>query len=260
MFIFGGETFWVSPQIIVLWRIMMSRKKIYLLGMKAGIPIALGYFAVALTLGIAARNAGLSSFQATLTSFLINASAGEYIGFTLIAAGASYAEVFLMEAIANARYMLMSAALSQKLKPGAGTLERMLLGYCITDENFGVSIAVEGRLDPVFTYGAATMAIPGWSLGTLAGAILGSVLPPSLLSALGVSLYGMFISVFIPESKKNKIVAALVAISFALSYAVSAIPALDRISDGVKIIALTVVISLAAAILFPIKEERSNDA
>ena len=248
MFIFGGETFWVSPQIIVLWRIMMSRKKIYLLGMKAGIPIALGYFAVALTLGIAARNAGLSSFQATLTSFLINASAGEYIGF------------FLMEAIANARYMLMSAALSQKLKPGVGTLERMLLGYCITDENFGVSIAVEGRLDPVFTYGAATMAIPGWSLGTLAGAILGSVLPPSLLSALGVSLYGMFISVFIPESKKNKIVAALVAISFALSYAVSAIPALDRISDGVKIIALTVVISLAAAILFPIKEERSNDA
>lgn len=238
----------------------MSRKKNYLLGMKAGIPIALGYFAVALTLGIAAKGAGLSSFQATLTSFLINASAGEYIGFTLIAAGASYAEVFLMEAIANARYMLMSAALSQKLKPGVGIFQRMLLGYCITDENFGVSISLEERLDPVYTYGVATMAIPGWSLGTLCGTILGNVLPVNLLSALSVSLYGMFISVFVPESRKNKIVAALVVISFALSYAVSVIPALDGISEGVKIIALTVVISLAAAIFFPIKEEREHAA
>ncbi len=228
--------------------------------MKAGIPISLGYFAVAITLGIAAKNAGLSSFQATLTSFLINASAGEYIGFTLIAAGASYAEVFLMEAIANARYMLMSAALSQKLKPNVGTFQRMLLGYCITDENFGVSISLDERLDPFYTYGVATVAIPGWSLGTLCGAILGNILPVSLLSALSVSLYGMFISVFIPESKKNKIVAALVVISFALSYAVSAISFFDGISQGVKIIALTVIISLAAAIFFPIKEESENAA
>lgn len=238
----------------------MSRKKNYLLGMKAGIPIGLGYFAVALTLGIAAKNAGLTPFQATLTSFLINASAGEYIGFSLIAASASYIEVFLMEAIANARYMLMSAALSQKLKPGVGTFQRMLLGYCITDENFGVSIALDERLDPFYTYGAASVAIPGWSLGTLVGAILGNILPVSLLSALGVSLYGMFISVFIPESRKNKIVAGLVAISFALSYAVSAIPIFDRISDGVKIITLTVVISLAAALIFPVKEEKDNVA
>jgi len=232
----------------------MNRRKIYFRGMRAGIPIALGYFAVALTLGIAAKNAGLSAFQATLTSFLINASAGEYIGFTLIAAEASYLEVFLMEAIANARYMLMSAALSQKLKPGVGTLQRMLLGYCITDENFGVSIALEERLDPVYTYGVASLAIPGWSLGTLCGAILGGILPVRLLSALSVSLYGMFVSVFIPEAKKNKIVAGLVAVSFILSFAVSRIDIFDFLSDGVKIILLTVVISLAAAIIFPRKE------
>ena len=238
----------------------MSRKRNYLLGMKAGIPIGLGYFAVALTLGISAKNAGLTPFQATLTSFLINASAGEYIGFSLIAVSASYVEVFIMEAIANARYMLMSAALSQKLKPGVGTFQRMLLGYCITDENFGVSIALDERLDPFYTYGVASVAIPGWSLGTLCGVILGNILPISLLSALEVSLYGMFISVFIPESRKNKIVAGLVAISFALSYAVSVIPIFDKISSGVKIIVLTVVISLAAAFIFPVKEKKENVA
>ena len=66
----------------------MTKKQWFVRGMRAGIPISLGYFAVSLALGIAAKNAGFSAFQATLTSFLINASAGEYIGFTLISAGA----------------------------------------------------------------------------------------------------------------------------------------------------------------------------
>ena len=135
---------------------------------------------------------------------------------------------------------------------------RMLLGFCITDENFGVSIAREGKLDPVFTFGAATVAIPGWSLGTLTGAILGNIMPIGLLSALSVSLYGMFVSVFIPEARKNKIVAGLVAISFLLSYVFS-LPIFDAISSGIKIILLTVVISLAAALIFPIKEEKGNE-
>ena len=227
--------------------------------MRAGVPISLGYFAVALTLGIAAKNAGFTAFQATLTSFLINASAGEYIGFTLISAGAGYIEVFVMEAVANARYLLMSCALSQKLEPKTPIWKRLLLGYCITDEVFGASIAVEGHVDPVFTYGAMMVAVPGWSLGTLCGAVLGNILPIGLLSALSVSLYGMFISVFIPEAKRNKIVAALVLVSFAASFAFMKIPLFDGISEGIKIIILTVVISLLAALIFPVKEEESDE-
>lgn len=226
--------------------------------MRAGIPISLGYFAVSLSLGIAARNAGFSAFQATLTSFLINASAGEYIGFTLIAAGASYLEVFIMEAVANARYLLMSCALSQKLHPKTPTWKRLLLGYCITDEVFGASIANEGYVDPVFTYGAMMIAVPGWSLGTLFGVLLGNVLPTALLSALSVSLYGMFISVFIPEAKRNKIVAGLILVSFLASFAFMKLPFFGFISEGIKIIILTVVISLAAALIFPVKEEKSD--
>ena len=237
----------------------MTKKQWLLSGMRAGIPISLGYFAVSLSLGIAAKNAGFSALQATLTSFLINASAGEYIGFALISAGAGYIEVLIMEAVANARYLLMSCALSQKLPPNTSTFKRLLLGYCITDEVFGSSIAVEGNVDPLFTYGAMMIAVPGWSLGTLCGALLGSILPVGLLSALSVSLYGMFISVFIPEARRNKVVAALVLISFVASFAFMKIPLFDAISDGIKIIILTVVISLAAALIFPIKEDESDE-
>ena len=228
--------------------------------MRAGIPICMGYFAVAIALGISARSAGITSLQAALTSLLINASAGEYVGFALIAAGASYVEVALMEAVANARYLLMSASLSQKLDGRTRLWERLLLGFTVTDEIFGASISVEGKLSPYFTYGAFLVATTGWTGGTFVGAMLGDVLPVRLLSALAVGLYGMFISVFVPEAKKNKVVMALVGISFALSLALEYIPYVRDISEGIRIIVLTVIISLAAAIIFPVKEDNSRGA
>ena len=219
----------------------------------------MGYFAVAIALGIAARSAGIGAGQAALTSLLINASAGEYAGFALIAANASYIEVALMEAVANARYLLMSASLSQKLDTRTKWWERLLLGFTVTDEIFGVSVAVEGRLSPYFTFGTFIVATAGWTSGTFVGAVLGNVLPVRLLSALAVGLYGMFISVFVPEAKKNKVVACLVAISFAASYAFEKIPYIRDISSGIRIIVLTVIISLGAAIFFPIKDEKDEN-
>ena len=236
----------------------MTRRKWFVRGMRAGIPISLGYFAVSIALGIAAKNAGIGSLQAALTSLLINASAGEYAGFTLIAAGASYLEVTLMEAVANARYLLMSASLSQKLRPGVGTLQRLLLGFTVTDEIFGVSIAQPEPLDPCFTYGCFIVATTGWTGGTFLGAVLGDILPVSVLSALSVALYGMFVSVFVPEARKNRVVCGLIAISFAASFAAAYLPFISDIPEGIRVIALTVIISLLAAILFPIREGKEE--
>ena len=223
--------------------------------MRAGIPISLGYFAVAIALGVAASKAGLNPFQAALTSLLINASAGEYAGFAEIQRHSNYIVVAAMVAIANARYLLMSAALSQKLKSGVGIIQRLLLGFTVTDEIFGVSIGLPVPLDPFFTYGAFCVATAGWTSGTLLGAILGDVLPAPAISALSVGLFGMFISIFIPEAKKNRVVATLVAVSFALSAAFAYIPFINKLDSGIVTIVLTVGISLVAAIFFPIKDE-----
>ena len=236
----------------------LSNRQWYARGLKAGVPIGLGYLAVAFTLGIAAKNAGLTAFQATLTSFLINASAGEFVGFTLIGAGASYLEVAIMELVANARYLLMSFSLSQKLSPKTGIGHRMLIGWYVTDEVFGVSISAPGYLNPFYTYGAISLACPGWAIGTCLGVIVGNILPASLVSALSVGLYGMFIAIFVPPSKTSKVIAGLVLVSMALSFAFNRIPAFDAISSGVKTIILTVAISAAAALLFPIREVKKD--
>ena len=237
---------------------LTDRKKWFFKGIRDGVPIMLGYFAVSIALGISARNAGMTAPQATLASALIMASAGQYIGFTLIAAGASYLEVVVMEAIANARYLLMSCALSQKVDSGLPLRHRLLMGLWITDEIFGVSVSVEGRLNPFYNYGMAAVATPGWALGTLVGVVLGNALPARVVSALSVGLFGMFMSIFVPPMRKNRIIAALVALSFMASYAMNALSWFDGISSGMKIILLTVCISLVAAIAFPVdgKEDR----
>ena len=248
----------------------MTKRQHFLRGMRAGIPICLGYFAVSLALGITAARGGITAFQAALTSLFINASAGEYAGFNLISgylpqaltpalAAMAYLEVTMMEAVANALYLLMSASLSQKLESRTTVGERLLLGFTVTDEIFGVSMSLEGRLSPYFTYGTFVVATLGWTSGTLFGAILGSVLPLRLISALGVGLYGMFISVFIPAAKKNRVIAVLVIISFIASLAFTLIPVISQIPEGIRIIVLTVAISLIAAIICPVKEDEQND-
>ena len=71
-------------------------------GLHDGIPIGLGYFAVAFSLGIICRTSGLSVFQGFLTSLLNNTSAGEFAAITLIGQNASYTEIALVTLIANA--------------------------------------------------------------------------------------------------------------------------------------------------------------
>jgi len=238
----------------------MTNREWFLKGMRDGIPISLGYFAVAFTLGIAAKNAGFTAFQAMLTSFLNNASAGEFAAFTLIASGATYLEVAVMELVANARYLLMSCALSQKLSADTSILHRLLISFDVTDEIFGVSMAVPGKLNPFYTYGVILVAVPGWTLGTYLGVLMGNLLPVNLVRALSVGLYGMFLAIIIPPARKSKILAGVILLSMAASFIVTRLPLISDLSAGTRTIVLTILIAGGAALLFPIKEEESHGA
>ena len=234
---------------------MNSHNKVLREGFRDGIPIGLGYLAVSFSLGVAARNAGLSAFQGFLVSLLNNASAGEYAGFTVIAANGAYFEIFLMTLIANARYLLMSCALSQKFSPDTPLIHRIFVGYDVTDEIFGITIARPGLLDPFYSYGAILIAAPAWAGGTALGVIAGNLLPARAVSALSVALFGMFLAVIIPPARKNRVIALFVLISFAASFAAAYLPLLSQLSGGTRTIILTVLISAIAAILFPVSEE-----
>lgn len=235
-----------------------NNRKIFCDGMIAGIPIALGYLAVSFSLGIAAKSAGLTPIQSGLASLLCLASAGEFAGFSVIAAGGTFLEIAIITLIANARYLLMSCAMSQRMRPGTSVWHRLLMSWGITDELFGISIARPGYLNPFYTYGAMLVAIPAWTIGTALGTVAGNLLPLRLVSAFSVALYGMFLATIIPPAKKDRVIAVLIIICFAASFGATYLPVISSLSEGTRTILLTVVIAAVAAILFPRKPEADN--
>lgn len=224
-------------------------------GLQAGVPIALGYFAVSFTLGIAAKKIGLSVLQSAVMSLTMLASAGEFAALTVIGADSGFLVMIITTIVVNMRYVLMSAALSQKIDSRTGILHRLGLSYCVTDEIFGVSVSAEGKLNPFYSYGMAAIAAPGWTLGTALGAAVGAVLPVAAVNAMSVALYGMFLAVIIPPARKNMVIAGVVMLSMAVSGLFSILPHLRTLSSGTRIIVLTLGIAAAAAVLFPIPEE-----
>ena len=239
--------------------VKLRNKEEFKEGMKNGVPIGLGYLAVSFSLGIAARNAELTPFQGFLTSLLINASAGQYALFLFIASGGGYLELAIVTLITNARYFLMSCSLSQKISKDTPLHHRLIIGFDITDELFGISVARKGMLNPYYFYGAMLTTMPFWAVGTTIGIIAGNILPTNIVSALSVALYGMFLAVIIPPCKKDQVLAVLVVISFTASYIVSRFQIFGNISSGIQIIILTVVLAAIAAVLFPIKEQDGEE-
>lgn len=236
-----------------------TRREVYLAGVHDGVPIALGYFVVSFALGIAAKNAGLSPLEGFIASLLNNASAGEYAAFTVIASDAPYMTMALITLVANARYMLMSCVLSQKCPADLPLIHRVLVGFDVTDEIFGITIARKGPLNPFYNYGAMTVALPGWSIGTALGVIAGNVLPVSVVSALSVALFGMFLWIIVPPARDNRVVGLLVIASFALSFIAGLAPLISELSAGTRTIILTVLIAGAGALLAPIDMAKEAD-
>lgn len=233
----------------------MTNRQAFIRGMKAGVPIALGYFAVSFSLGIAAKAVGLTPFQGFLASLLNSASAGEYALFSLIGAGASLVELVFVTIVANGRYLLMSCALGQKFLEDTPLIHRFGVGFYITDEIFSLSITTPGKLNPFINYGAIAVAVPAWSVGTALGIVAGNILPANIVSALSVALYGMFIACFVPPAKANKILLCAIPVCFLLSYLAFRMPYIGDLSEGTRAVILTVVIATVLAIAFPIKDE-----
>ena len=220
-------------------------------GVKDGIPIGLGYFAVSFTFGMMAVADGLSIWQAVLISLTNVTSAGQFAGLEIMVMSGSYWEMALTQLIINLRYCLMSFSLAQKFRRDESLVHRYIAAFGVTDEIFGISASQPGKVSAFYNYGAMCVAIPGWVLGTLAGAISGNLLPDFMMSALSVAIYGMFLAIIIPPAKQNKAVLAVVVVAMLISTLFKVIPFLSEVSSGFVIIITTLIVAGAAAYFCP---------
>ena len=229
----------------------------YLRGLRYGIPIGLGYLSVSFTFGIMAVSYGFSWWQALLISMLTVTSAGQFAGIGVMMQPGQYFEMLVSQLTINVRYSFMSISLSQKVDSKFKGIFRWLLGFFMTDEIYAVA-STEEQVSRSFFAGLSTLPYFGWTGGTLAGALLGNILPHSVMSALSLAIYGMFVAIVVPEMKHKKTVLIVVLIAVAFSCMFRYVPYLNQVSGGLAISICAIVAALIGAALFPVEEEKKD--
>lgn len=225
-------------------------------GLHDGIPIALGYVSVSFTFGLQAAGYGMYWWQAVLISLTNLTSAGQFAGLDIMVRGAGFwIEMACAQLTINLRYSLMSLSLSQKADKSLRGVHRWITGFGITDEIFAVAMGSNKDVSRHYMYGLILLPIIGWTLGTLLGAVAGQVLPEVIRNSLGIAIYGMFLAIIIPPSKKNHAVLKVVIIAALMSCAFKWLPLLSNVSSGFVIIICTVAAAAVGAVFFPVKED-----
>lgn len=226
-------------------------------GLKAGIPIGLGYLSVSFAFGIMAISMGFEWWQAVLISMTNLTSAGQLAGIGIMVNPAQYIDMLLSQLTINIRYSFMSVSLSQKVTPQFCGVKRWILGFFMTDEIFAVA-ANEKEVSVKFFSGLTVFPYIGWTLGTLLGSVLGNVLPAIIMNALCLAIYGMFVAIVAPKAKESLSLLLVVGVAIALSCMFYYLPFLSSVSSGLAVCICAIVAAVFGAIVFPVKEESEN--
>ena len=233
---------------------------LYLKGLRAGVPIGLGYLSVSFTFGIIAISLGFSWWEAVIISALTLTSAGQLAAVNVMVTPGGYLTMLLSQLTINVRYSFMSVSLSQKVSTRFTGIKRWLLGFFMTDEIFAVASG-EKCVEPKFFLGLSTLPWIGWTLGTLFGAIIGNVLPSVIMASLCIAIYGMFLAIIIPPAKKSKPIFIVIVISALLHCVFYYTPFLSEIPSGLSVSICAIIGAIFGALLFPLenhKEEITN--
>lgn len=229
-------------------------------GIKDGLPIGLGYLSVSFAFGVTASALNIPYYISLLISATNLTSAGQLAGISVIAGCGTVIEMLLTQLIINSRYFLMSLSLSQKTDDSFTVPIRLFCSAGITDEIFAVAVSKPQQINSEYFTGLMTLPYVDWTAGTLIGALSGNVLPHELISALGISLYAMFIAIIIPPSIKSKSVLFTVFLGALFSCVFRYVPYLQSISSGFTYIICAVASAVVSAIIFPIKSDDTGES
>lgn len=196
----------------------MNKKEQYLYGMKAGLPVVLGFIPVGIAFAIMARQSGFSFGMTGLLSLAVFAGASQMMAVGMYAQGASVIAILLATFILNLRHLIMSTCVMNKCKEGSIGI-KLLMAFGVTDESFAIfTTTEEKKSNPWFFLGLITVTYASWNAGTIIGCFAETLLPQIVSDSLGIALYAMFIGLLIPNIKHSMKLGIVVLLTAVISY------------------------------------------
>ncbi|HUX42564.1 MAG TPA: AzlC family ABC transporter permease [Rectinemataceae bacterium] len=207
----------------------MTRSALFRFAFRTTIPVLLGYSTIGLAYGLLLATSGLPWWLAPLSSVVIYAGAAQFMSIPLLVGGAGVAEIAILTFLVNARHLVYGLSL---IKPfGEAKRVRPYLVYALTDETYGLLTTVkapEGASGAAFYGLVSALDQSYWVLGSLVGAVAGSLVPASWTAGMDFALTALFI-VLLVEQIKSSPKAAPYLVALAASIIALAIAGPDRL-------------------------------
>jgi len=151
-------------------------------GVRAFVPMIMSIIPFGMVCGAAAISAGMTPWQAGAMSWVIFAGSAQIAATQLFASGAPLFVIITTAAVVNLRFMMYSASLGPHFRDLGGRW-KALLAYLLTDQAYALSIvrymeANEAGKRHWFYFGLAGATWICWQVATIAGILLGSLVPP----------------------------------------------------------------------------------
>ena len=211
----------------------------FLQGIKAGLPIAAGYFPIAIAFGALAAQADLSWFDAGLMSVIVFAGASQFVGVSMIIAGAGAIQIIATTFFLNLRHLIMSLAVNDQIREFSPAWKGFL-SFFITDETFALlTLGEEGGSKgktPLHLAGLMLTAYTGWVSGSVVGGLGAGFIPDEITTAMTVGLYALFIGLLVPPARKAVGFGVIALVSMVLNWGLS-----QYLDSGWSIVIATVV-------------------
>lgn len=198
-----------------------SNAQQYLAGMRAGIPVILGFVPVGIAYAIMAQQAGFTIAQTILMSVTVFAGASQMMAVGMYVQGASLVAMIVATFILNLRHLIMSTCVVNRMRSDRLSL-KLLATFGVTDESFAIFTTKDDeRCSALFFLGLITVTYTSWIAGSVIGAVASGFLPPIVSASLGIALYAMFLGILIPHVAQSLRLGVLVLVTAVTNTALS---------------------------------------
>jgi len=191
-----------------------SSKDTFRAGFGVTMALWLGVAPFGAIYAVSALAAGLSPAQTLAMSLFVFAGASQFTAAGLFAAGIAPATIVITTLVINARHALLAASLAPFVRQARPAI-KALLAFQLTDESYAIGmrrwLAGGGSLS--YQFGSNITLYVIWQASTIAGMLLGTLIPDP--SAFGLELVFplTFIGLLVPilKDRMSTTVAALAA-------------------------------------------------
>jgi 4-azaleucine resistance transporter AzlC len=202
---------------------VQNTRGLFTRAIKYSFPVLLGYLAIGIAFGLLMADAGYPWWLSLIMSVVMYAGAGQYIAVGLFAAGVGFFEAALVQLVVNTRHMAYGLTMLKRFN-ASGPYKYYLI-FALTDETFALlSSLPEGEnrenqnpgTKSRFMFLVALLNHGYWIAGTVAGALLGTLIPFDM-GGIDFALTALFVVLMIEQILQVKrsspfIISALAAI------------------------------------------------